>query len=162
VPRVRAYKIKMIHALKPSDQVARRSFAVDMLQRIDAPPHFLWEVCFSDEATVRLNGVINRYNAGFGAFKIHMSRVGERQPKNEPVSLFNAWQVDWTVFLFGKDCDQIFVLRHAGAVCVCPIFTSNYPPTGWGTATSITMMGITWTERWLGDGPIAWSPNSQI
>jgi hypothetical protein len=47
--RLRAYRIQMIHALKPSDQVARTSFAVDMLERIDASLDFLRHVCFSDE-----------------------------------------------------------------------------------------------------------------
>ncbi|PNF28121.1 hypothetical protein B7P43_G11870 [Cryptotermes secundus] len=32
-----------------------------------------------------------------------------------------------------KDCDWMFVLGHAGAVCPAPITTSNYPPTRWGT-----------------------------
>ncbi|KDR14206.1 hypothetical protein L798_12007 [Zootermopsis nevadensis] len=32
--RLRAYKIQMIHAVKPTDQVARTNFAVDMLERI--------------------------------------------------------------------------------------------------------------------------------
>jgi hypothetical protein len=47
----------------------------------------------------------------------------------------------------------MFILGHAGAICTAPITTSNYPPARWGTATFLsTMLGITWTERWLGDG----------
>jgi hypothetical protein len=60
--RLRAYKIQMIHALNPSDQVARTNSAVDMLERTDTSPDFLCQVCFSDEATFHANGVVNRYN----------------------------------------------------------------------------------------------------
>jgi hypothetical protein len=61
---LRAYKIQMIHALKLSDQVACRNFAVDMLERIEASPnlHLLCQVCFSDEATFYISGVVNKYN----------------------------------------------------------------------------------------------------
>jgi hypothetical protein len=52
----------MIHALKPGDQVARTSYAVDMLERTDASPDFLCQVRFADEATFHVNGVVNRYN----------------------------------------------------------------------------------------------------
>ncbi|PNF24397.1 hypothetical protein B7P43_G09698 [Cryptotermes secundus] len=60
--RLTAYKIQMIHALKPSDQVARTNFAVDLLERIDASPDFLCQVGFSDGATFRVSGAVNRYN----------------------------------------------------------------------------------------------------
>jgi hypothetical protein len=83
--------------------------------------------------------------------------VGERQPRSECVGGLNEWHVRWTVFLFGKVCDWMFILGRAGAVCVAPITTSAYPPTRWDA----TMLGITWTRRWIGSGgPIAWPPRS--
>jgi hypothetical protein len=51
----------MIHAPKLSDQVAFTNFVVDMLE-IDVPPDFLCQVCFLDEATFHINGVIKKYN----------------------------------------------------------------------------------------------------
>jgi hypothetical protein len=57
------------------------------------------------------------------------------RPQSELVGRLNARQVDWTVLLYGKDCDRTFVLGHAGAVCAAPITTSNYPPTRRGAAT---------------------------
>jgi hypothetical protein len=51
----------MIHALKPSDQVARTDFAVVMLERTDVSPDFLLQVGFSDEAMFHVSGVENRY-----------------------------------------------------------------------------------------------------
>jgi hypothetical protein len=56
------YKIQMIPALKPSDQVARTNFAVDVAERIDASPDFLLQVCFSGEATFHVSGVVNKCN----------------------------------------------------------------------------------------------------
>jgi hypothetical protein len=41
---------------------AHTNFAVDMLETIDAPTDFLFQVCFSDEATFHASGVVNRYN----------------------------------------------------------------------------------------------------
>ncbi|PNF44001.1 hypothetical protein B7P43_G17047 [Cryptotermes secundus] len=61
----------MIHALKPSDQVARTNFAVDMPERIDACPDFLRQVCFSNESTSHISGIRNRY-------KIHVTCEVER------------------------------------------------------------------------------------
>lgn len=60
--RLRAYKIQMLHALKANDKVARSDFASEMLQRVDASPDYLQQVCFSDEATFHVSGVVNRHN----------------------------------------------------------------------------------------------------
>jgi hypothetical protein len=114
----KSYKIQMIHPLKPSDQVAHINYAVDMLERIDASPAFLRQVCFSDEATFHVNGVVNSYNC-----RIWGSQTPCVTCELESVIQLNARHVDWTVLLFGKDCDQTFVLGHAGAVCAAPITT---------------------------------------
>jgi hypothetical protein len=52
----------MIHALKPSEQVACTNVAMDILERTDAPLNFLRQVCFSDEETFHLSVVVNKYN----------------------------------------------------------------------------------------------------
>jgi hypothetical protein len=84
---LRAYKIQMIHALKPSDQIACTNFDVDMLERIDASPNFVRQVCFSDEATFQVNGVVNRYiqlqDLGQSKSTCHVW-VGERQSQSGP------------------------------------------------------------------------------
>lgn len=41
---------------------AHSNFAVDVLERYDASPDFLRQVCFSDKATFHINGVVSRYN----------------------------------------------------------------------------------------------------
>jgi hypothetical protein len=134
--RIRTCKIQMILALKLSDKVAHINFTVGMLERNDSPLYFFCQVCFPDMATFYVNGVVIRYNCRFWGSQIpHVTWVGERQPQSECVSQFNAWQVDWTVFLFGKDCDRTFILGHAGTVCNVPVTTSKYPPKRWGATT---------------------------
>jgi hypothetical protein len=71
---------------------------------------------------------------GQSKFTCHMS-AGKRHPQSERVGQLNARQIDWTVFLFRKDCDRMIVHGHAGAVNAAPITTSNYPPTRRGTTT---------------------------
>jgi hypothetical protein len=75
--RLRAYKIQMIHVLKPSDQVARTNFAVDMLERIDASPDLLREIVFR-VAFLRLRhrnpGLTNNSGQFYIAVTTHMSR----------------------------------------------------------------------------------------
>jgi hypothetical protein len=61
-PHLKLYKIQMTHALKPSDQVARTNYAVDMLERIDMSPDLLRQGCFSGEVTFHVSGVVNRHN----------------------------------------------------------------------------------------------------
>jgi hypothetical protein len=58
--RLRAYKIQIIHAPKPSDQVESTNFTVDMLGRINGSPDFLRQVCLSEKAAFHVNGVVNR------------------------------------------------------------------------------------------------------
>jgi hypothetical protein len=83
---LRVYKIRLIHALKPSDQVALTNFAVDMLEIIDSSPDFLRQVDFSNEATLCVNGLVNKHNCRIWDSKNprHMW-VGERQLRNECV-----------------------------------------------------------------------------
>jgi hypothetical protein len=65
----------MIHALNPSDQVAYTNLTMDMLERIDASPDFLRQMCFSDKATFHVSGIVNRYNCsiwGRGSPKVNV------------------------------------------------------------------------------------------
>jgi hypothetical protein len=69
----------MIRALKPTDQVARTTLAVGMLEKIDTSPDFLRQVCFSDKATFHISGVVNRYNCRiWGTQNPHATRESER------------------------------------------------------------------------------------
>lgn len=52
---VRAYMILMIHALKPSDQLAHTNLAVEMLVGTDTSPDFPCQVRFLDKVMFHVN-----------------------------------------------------------------------------------------------------------
>ena len=61
--RLYAYKVQLLQAIKPEDKPQRKEFAVTMLDRLDSDPGFLKRVCFSDESTFYVSGLINRHNS---------------------------------------------------------------------------------------------------
>ena len=56
--------MQLLRALKTEDKPRRKEFAVTMLRRLDSDPGFLKRVCFSDESTFHVSGLINRHNSG--------------------------------------------------------------------------------------------------
>ena len=60
--RLYAYKVHLLQALKPEDKQRRKEFAVTMLDRLDSDPGFLKRVCFGDESTFQVSGLLNRHN----------------------------------------------------------------------------------------------------
>ena len=56
--------MQFLQALKTEDKPRRKEFAVTMLHRLDSDPGFLKRVCFSDESTFHVSGLINRHNSG--------------------------------------------------------------------------------------------------
>lgn len=60
--RLTAYKIQLVHHIKPADKLKRYDFAVSMLDKIDDNNGFLKSVIFSDEASFHVNGHVNRHN----------------------------------------------------------------------------------------------------
>ena len=54
-----AYKVQLLQALEPEDKSRRKEFAVTMLDRLDLDPGFLKRVCFSDESTFHVFGLLN-------------------------------------------------------------------------------------------------------
>lgn len=60
--RLTAYKIQLLHHIKPADKIKRFDFAVSMLDKIEENNNFLKTVIFTDEATFHVNGTVNRHN----------------------------------------------------------------------------------------------------
>ena len=58
--RLYAYKVQLLQA--PEDKSRRKEFAVTMLDRLNSDPGFLKSVCFSDESTFLVSGLLNRHN----------------------------------------------------------------------------------------------------
>ncbi|GFV84692.1 DUF4817 domain-containing protein [Trichonephila clavipes] len=63
--RLTAYKVQILHAIKPNDYAKRYGFAVDMLHRLDADEHFLNRTLFSDESPFHVFGMVNKHNVRF-------------------------------------------------------------------------------------------------
>jgi hypothetical protein len=62
---LRAYKLQLLHHIKPDDHLKRTDFAVEMLSRIEENDNYLDLVLFSDESTFHVCGKVNRHNCYF-------------------------------------------------------------------------------------------------
>ena len=60
--RLYAHKVRLLQALKSEDKPRRKEFAVTMLDRLDSDPGLLKRICFSDESTFQVSGLLNRHN----------------------------------------------------------------------------------------------------
>ncbi|XP_018369530.1 PREDICTED: uncharacterized protein LOC108765352 [Trachymyrmex cornetzi] len=56
------YKIKYVQELSEGDFDRRLEFCEEMMRRCDENESFPFWICFSDEATLQLNGEVNRHN----------------------------------------------------------------------------------------------------
>jgi hypothetical protein len=70
--RLLAYKIQLRHEIKEADRLKHVGFSVTMLNAID-DESYLNRIFFSDEATLHINGCVNRHNC----------RIWESQQPNE-------------------------------------------------------------------------------
>lgn len=61
--RLHAYELQLLHELKPDDKPRRRTFADEMLQKMEEDEILLQRVMFPDEAMFHLSSTINRYNS---------------------------------------------------------------------------------------------------
>jgi len=59
---LRAYKLQLLHHIKPDDHRKRTDFAVEMLSHIQENGNYLDLVLFSDELTFHVCGKVNRHN----------------------------------------------------------------------------------------------------
>ncbi|PNF20655.1 hypothetical protein B7P43_G03020, partial [Cryptotermes secundus] len=165
--RPRAYKIQIIQALTPSGKVARTNFVVDKLERIDASPDFLRQVCFSDEATFHVNGAVNRYNCRiWGSQNPHVTcELETGSPKvNEWSSLMHDKFIGllffWEKTLTGRsylDMLERYALPQLPPQTI--LQQDGAPPYFWQHVRNHLDREV--TGRWIGRGePIAWPPRS--
>jgi hypothetical protein len=52
----------VVQAITSDDRVARKEFAVTMLEKLDEDHDFLRKIMFSDEATFHVSGKVNKQN----------------------------------------------------------------------------------------------------
>lgn len=73
--RLYAYKIQLLQELKPDDKPKRKEIAVNILEKMEEDGDFLNRICFSDEATFRVSGNLNKHNARiWGSENPHLTR----------------------------------------------------------------------------------------
>ena len=168
--RLYAYKVQLLQALKPEDKPRRKEFAVTMLDRLDSDPGFLKRVCFSDESTFHVSGLINRHNSRiWGSQNPHETYELERDsPK------LNVWcgiMHDKIIgpFFFAEKSITAQIYLDLLTEYVSPqleqyqpqlIFQQDGAPPHWGLEVR-QFLNDTFPERWIGrDGPIPWLPHS--
>jgi uncharacterized protein YpiB (UPF0302 family) len=52
----------VVQAITPDDRVARKKFAVTMLEKVDEDNELLRKIMFSDEAAFCVSGKVNKQN----------------------------------------------------------------------------------------------------
>ncbi|GBM18385.1 hypothetical protein AVEN_72729-1 [Araneus ventricosus] len=60
--RLHAHKVQIVQDLQPNDCTRRAEFAIEILNRIDIKNDYLNRICFSDESTFHVSGIVNRHN----------------------------------------------------------------------------------------------------
>jgi hypothetical protein len=60
--RLHAYKLQLLHHIKPADHHKRTDFAVEMLSHIEENKSYLDLVLFSDESIFHVCGKVNQHN----------------------------------------------------------------------------------------------------
>ena len=168
--RLYAYKIQILHALQPNDRPQRKEFAINMLARMDDDNDFLHRVCFSDEATFHVSGILNRHNVRiWGSENPHETRELQRSsPK------VNVWcgamfdQIIGPVFFESQsvtasnylDILKSYVVPQLDSLQPTVIFQQDGAPPHWGL-TVRKFLNDKFPDLWIGrDGPIPWPPRS--
>ncbi|GBN85451.1 hypothetical protein AVEN_67197-1 [Araneus ventricosus] len=77
--RLHAYKVQIVQDLQPNDCPRRAEFAIEILNRIDVENAYLNRICFSDESTFHVSGMVNRHNVRiWGSENPHVSAQLQR------------------------------------------------------------------------------------
>ena len=117
--RLRAYKLQLLHHIKPDDHRKRTDFAVEMLSHIEENDSYLDLVLFSDESTFHVCGKVNRHNCRTGGSENpHQVIEYERDTPKLNVWLgLHKHGVISPFFLHGVYSDGTQQPRHVGEIC---------------------------------------------
>jgi hypothetical protein len=164
------YKIQMVQHLLPDDRDNRKTFAMDILQRVDNDPSFLSRVLFSDEATFHVCGKVNRHNCRiWGSENPHVLREHLRDsPKvNVWCGLFHDCVIG--PFFFAEqsitgsiylDMLENFAMPQLEELGNEIMFQQDGAPPHWSLIVR-HFLTETMPGRWIGrGGPIPWPPRS--
>ena len=162
--------MQLLQALKPEDKPQRKEYAVTMLHRLDSDPGFLKRVCFSDESTFHVSGLINRHNSRiWGSQNPHETYELERDSRK-----LNVWcgimhdKIIGPFFLAEKsitaqiylDLLTEYVSPQLEQYQLQVVFQQDGAPPLWGLQVR-QFLNDTFPDKWIGrDSPILWPPRS--
>ena len=141
-----------------------------MLHRFDSDPGFLKRVCFSDESTFHVSGLMNRHNSRIWG----LENPQETHEIERDSLKLNVWcgtmhdKIIGPLFFAEKSITpQIYLNLLTEYVSPqreqCQplvIFQQDGAPPHWGLAVR-QFLNDTFPEKWIGrDGPIPWPPCS--
>lgn len=170
--KFKVYRPQLVHALHPDDGGLRVQFAENFLIRHEADPDFVKNIVWSDEASFKLNGRVNRWNCVYwGPENPH-----EIIPEELNAPGVNCWAGIWSGGIVGPHFvegtltgeryraileDAVLPeLQHAPHFANRPIiFQQDGAPAHW----SLSVRELLHAEfpEWIGrGGTISWPPRS--
>lgn len=165
-----AYKLQLVHELKPDDGNKRQEFATDMLQHIVDDPTFLTHIVFSDEATFHLSGKVNTHNAriwGSENPRCIVEHIRDGPKLNVWCGLMHNLIIG--PFFFAEqtvtgntylDMLDQFVVPQLMHLQPNVIFQQDGAPPHWSLIVR-EFLDTQFPGRWIGrDGPTRWPPRS--
>lgn len=170
---LRAYKLQLLHEIKPTDKIKRLEFAIDFLNRIDDDENFLKNVFFSDEATFHVSGTVNRNNCRVWGAE-HPHEVIQHQRDSPKVNVWCGLMVDRVIgpFIFVEQTINGDIYYDMLTEYVFPqvedieaekglvFFQQDGAPPHYSNHVRAAL-DTRFPGRWIGRaGPIAWPPRS--
>lgn len=170
--RLHAYKVQIVQALQPNDLPRRAEFATEILNRIDGDNDYLNRICFTDESTFHVSGMVNRHNVRIWGTENPHAYV-QLQRDSEKVNVwcglmhnkvfgpffFTEKTINANIYL---DVLQQFIAPQLEEYQPWIIFQQDgaHPLPYWGLLVR-DFLDETFPDRWIGrDGPTPWPPRS--
>ena len=141
-----------------------------MLDRLDSDPGFLKRVCFKDESTFHVSGLLNRHNLRiWGSENPRDTCELERDSPKLNVRCRIMYNKIIGPFFFAEKSITAQIFLDLLTEYVSPqlekyqpqvIFQQDGAPSHWGLEVR-EFFNETFPDRWIGrDGPILWPPRS--
>lgn len=164
---LRAYKLQLLHQLKPDDCRKRASFCDEMIQRIDENPRYVDSLLFSDEATFHICGKVNRHNCRIWGSQ-NPYRVIEHERDSPKVNVWLGMHKNGVIgpFFFLEPTVTGLTYLDMLQNFAIPQFPPGLTFQQDGAPPHIhrnvkTFLDVTFPRNWIGrGGPIAWPPRS--
>jgi len=173
---LKAYKIQLVHEIKPRDHAKRRTFAAWAENNIALDPNFQSKILFSDEAHFWLNGYVNKQNCRI------WSDENPREFVEEPLypKKLTVWCALWAggiigPYFFKDDAGNNvtvngeryramitdFFLPHLNDIDVEDYWFQQDGATCHTAHDTIHLLSETFEERLISrHGPVNWPPRS--